>query len=153
MKYKFIHNNKGDTIVEVLICIIIMSLIVTGAYITSNSSLAEIFSAQQRQQVLGVAQSQLETLRAEATTIPKGYYGHTYPGAAFCFINAVFTDFGSGAPCLQNGITSEITALRETDSGNNITTYVFRIHELYQGSSVHSTSGDTLDLFYKVSIQ
>ena len=68
MKF-LIKNNSGDTIVEVLFSIMIISLILSGAFVTSNTSLLNIRAAQERAQALGVAQAQVETLRAEASKI------------------------------------------------------------------------------------
>lgn len=61
-------NSSGDTIIEVLISIVILSLVLTGAYVTSNASFKNIIDSQQRIQALDVAQNQVEDLRAYAAT-------------------------------------------------------------------------------------
>jgi Tfp pilus assembly protein PilV len=58
----------GDTIVEVLIAITIVSLILGGAYVTSHNSLDATEDAQEHASALQLAQAQIELLRAMATT-------------------------------------------------------------------------------------
>jgi len=90
---KIVHNTTGDTIVEVLFSILIISLILSGAFVTSNTSLLNIRAAQERQQALGIAQGQVETLRAEASNVfvnnglPGPYQTYIQPATppTFCF--------------------------------------------------------------------
>jgi prepilin-type N-terminal cleavage/methylation domain-containing protein len=61
-------HQRGDTIVEVLIAITIVSMILGGAYVTSHNSLDATQDAQEHANALQLAQGQIELLRAQATT-------------------------------------------------------------------------------------
>jgi prepilin-type N-terminal cleavage/methylation domain-containing protein len=61
-------HQRGDTIVEVLIAITIISLILGGAYVTSNDSLDATQDSQEHANALQLAQAQVELLRTMATT-------------------------------------------------------------------------------------
>lgn len=56
-------SDRGDTIVEVLICILIISSVLAGAFATTNQSLRSVRSAQERSQAIRIAETQLERLR------------------------------------------------------------------------------------------
>lgn len=62
MRKLFNFTNRGDTIVEVLICIGILSVIVVGAYLTANRSLIAERDTQEHAEALTLAQSQIEAL-------------------------------------------------------------------------------------------
>ena len=57
---------RGDTIVEVLISIAVVSLILGGAYVTTNKSLQGTRAAQERSDALKLVEGQLETIKAVA---------------------------------------------------------------------------------------
>jgi Tfp pilus assembly protein PilV len=80
---RYFKNQRGDTIVEVLISITVISLILGGAYVTTNKSLLATRTAQERSNALKLAESQVEQLKgaianpATAATIYSG-------GSPFC---------------------------------------------------------------------
>ena len=55
---------SGDTIVEVLISIAVLSLVLTAAFVTSNRSLQGVRDAQEHSEALSILQGQVETLLA-----------------------------------------------------------------------------------------
>ncbi|HSW75133.1 MAG TPA: prepilin-type N-terminal cleavage/methylation domain-containing protein [Candidatus Saccharimonadales bacterium] len=55
---------RGDTIVEVLISIAIVSLILGGAYVTTNNSLRSTRAAEERSTALKLVQGQLELIKS-----------------------------------------------------------------------------------------
>lgn len=74
-------SQTGDTIVEVLLALTVVTSILGGAYITSSRNLNNNRQAQERGEALKVAESQLERLKAAATS------GSTAPytiGTSFC---------------------------------------------------------------------
>ena len=78
-------SQRGDTIVEVLMAIIVLSTILAGAYGVASRSTKENIQTQEHAQALQVAQAQLEVLKS-----------NPQPAAlAFCFNsdNQVVTDF------------------------------------------------------------
>lgn len=66
MKLQRNTRQRGDTLVEVLICILIVSLILTGAYVTTNRSSLRVRDSQEQAEALKLAQSQLEQVRQNA---------------------------------------------------------------------------------------
>lgn len=57
-------NQKGDTIVEVLMCIAIISAVVGGAYTITNRNVRNTQQAQEHAQALKIAETQLEQLKS-----------------------------------------------------------------------------------------
>jgi|KBSSwiStaDraftv2_1062776.scaffolds.fasta_scaffold266137_2 prepilin-type N-terminal cleavage/methylation domain-containing protein len=56
-------RQRGDTLVEVLIAIAVVTLVLGGAYVTTNRSLLATRSAQERGNALKNAESQIEQLK------------------------------------------------------------------------------------------
>jgi type II secretory pathway pseudopilin PulG len=91
-------SNAGDTIIEVLICIAIVSTILGGAFVTTKQSQTGVRNSQEHSEALKLVESQLEQLRgdtADATT----------SGTPFCMYNeatysAVIAP--ASAHCTQN---------------------------------------------------
>jgi Tfp pilus assembly protein PilV len=61
-------QNTGDTIVEVLIALTVVTSILGGAYITSNRNLNNTRQSQERGEALKTAESQVERLKALVAT-------------------------------------------------------------------------------------
>lgn len=74
---------RGDTIVEVLVAIAVISLVLAGAYVTTNRSLQATRAAQERGHALKLAESQLEQLKALAAMDPDAVFGSATP-VPFC---------------------------------------------------------------------
>lgn len=73
------RNQKGDTIVEVLIAIAIVSLVLTSAYMLTRRSTTAMQNAQEQTQAQKLVERQIELLRAaSASTVSAA-------GASFCF--------------------------------------------------------------------
>ncbi len=68
-------KQKGDTIIEVLISLAILTAVLGGAYYTANLSFRNDQSSQEHTQALTIAQTQIEDLRI---------YGSGFPGADQC---------------------------------------------------------------------
>lgn len=63
-------GQRGDTIVEVLIALAVLSIVLTGAYVSSRNSLNNTRDAQERGEALKLAEEQLEKLRNSLATLP-----------------------------------------------------------------------------------
>jgi prepilin-type N-terminal cleavage/methylation domain-containing protein len=79
-------RQRGDTLVEVLIAIAVISLILAGAYVTTNRSLYATRSAQERSNALKLAESQIEQLKGLAGSNPTALFGGAVPNP-FCISN------------------------------------------------------------------
>jgi prepilin-type N-terminal cleavage/methylation domain-containing protein len=83
-------TQQGDTIVEVLIAMSIISLVLASAYVTSTRNTTLIQGSQERQQAQRLVESQIEMIRAQGGII----------GTGDCFIAGVEkTPTDIGAPC------------------------------------------------------
>jgi|SRR5581483_5139300 len=84
MKNMIKLHQRGDTIVEVLIAITIVSLILGGAYVTSRNSLSATLDAQEHDNALQLAQAQIELLRSDSTQGNAIFTTPVSPSAFFC---------------------------------------------------------------------
>lgn len=102
-------NQRGDTIVEVLVAITVVSMVLGGAYTTTNRSLLASRSAQEQGVAIKLVEGQLEQLKALAD-VPSGLA--TAP-ASFCIlvsggVPTLTSTAAAGAPCSLNnrGVTA-----------------------------------------------
>src|SRR5262245_14367511 len=74
-------RQRGDTIVEVLIAIAVAGVVLAGAYVTSNRSLAATRAAQERSNALKLAEAQMEKIKSLAISNPTALFAVS---SAFC---------------------------------------------------------------------
>ena len=67
---KRLHLQAGDTLVEVMIAIAIISSVISMSYATASRALRVGQQAQDRTEALKLVESQIETLKASAGTLP-----------------------------------------------------------------------------------
>lgn len=131
MKYL---NNAGDTIIEVLVCIAVVSTVLGGAFVTTRQSQVGVRNSQEHAEALKLVESQLEQLRGDTTDAINA----TTP---FCMYNeapvsAVIAP--QSADCTQNsgGVAKQpdsryyltITRCAAIACGNNIAnSYLFTV--------------------------
>ncbi len=77
-------NNHGDTIVEVLIAMLVVSVILSGAFVSARRSQTAIRSTQERVEALKVAEGQVEQLKAAAVTGAPNIFQATSGTDVFC---------------------------------------------------------------------
>lgn len=82
-------NNKGDTIIEVLISVAVLSVIIVGAYVTANRSYIILRDTNERVNALTLAQNQIESLVAWYNTnySKPNSFTRTIPSNYFCLWN------------------------------------------------------------------
>ncbi len=91
-------GQRGDTIVEVLISIAVVSLVLGGAYVTTNKSLMATRSSEERSNAVKLVESQFELLKGLAATDAGAT---TIQGApsSFCVTNASTVAASTTAAC------------------------------------------------------
>lgn len=94
-------RERGDTLVEVLIAIAVISLILGGAYVTTNRSLQATRGAQERSIALKLAESQIERIKGLMSTNPAAVTGASSP---FCISAA------SGLPVVASNAACAVDA-------------------------------------------
>ena len=110
------HAERGDTLVEVLVAIVIVASVIGGAYVVSNKSLQSTRSAQERQNALKLSESQLEQLKSLIASDPTQIFGAGKP-AKFCLSSDAtgvhvwdFTVAAQKVHCVLNATESPTTA-------------------------------------------
>jgi prepilin-type N-terminal cleavage/methylation domain-containing protein len=93
-------GQSGDTLVEVLICILIVSMILTGAYVTTNKSTVRVIDSQERAEALKLAQAQLEQIRQHSKK-PAPNVLNQPASSTFCMVSTVITP-ATDARCKQD---------------------------------------------------
>jgi Tfp pilus assembly protein PilV len=117
-------TERGDTVVEVLISIAVVSLILGGAFVTSNRNLQSTRDAEERSNALKITEAQVEQIRYKASNDPNVIFGPSTP-ASFCISGTAALD-SSHAFCSVNasgGLATDEPAYRMaiTRSGNTFT--------------------------------
>jgi hypothetical protein len=82
-KLKYLINPAGDTIVEVLIAMAVVSAVLLGAFLVSSRSVAGVRTGQEQNEMLQLLQSQVERVRAIAVS-QKSDTGGIYAPGSFC---------------------------------------------------------------------
>lgn len=91
-------NNAGDTIVEVLVCIAVVSAVLGGAFVTTRSSQVGVRNSQEHAEALKLIESQLEQLRGDMSDAQTA-------STPFCMYNEVPVSAviaPASAHCTQN---------------------------------------------------
>ncbi len=150
-------SERGDTIVEVLIAIAVITLVLGGAYVTTNKSLQNTRGAQERATALKFAESQFEQLKNVIATNPSKVFpsGGPVPPTTFCITGGVNVYDATVAPQNQNctldvngavatsSSPQPLFMLKTTRSGNT-----FTIAETWIDISGKTT--DRLQLSYRI---
>jgi Tfp pilus assembly protein PilV len=120
------NRQKGDTIVEVLICVLIVSVILGGAYTTVQRSAVGIRNSQEHAEVLKLLQAQVEELRTNASTSRTIYTAN----APFCMVDGLpvsTTQQSTAAKCSQDSAGNPATSepmykmsIKRTNSGGGV---------------------------------
>lgn len=74
------QNSRGDTIVEVLLALTVLTAVLVGAYVTANRSQQASQAAKERGEAVKLAESQLERLKGILTKSP----ATIFPPNSFC---------------------------------------------------------------------
>jgi prepilin-type N-terminal cleavage/methylation domain-containing protein len=148
MRHRTSLRERGDTIIEVLVAITIVSMILGGAYVTSHNSLIATRDAQEHANALQLAQGQVELLRTLATS-SSWIFTQSPP---FC----IATNGTQGASCMvtTSGVHSPTTSLdiydvaivaRSAPNANGA--YTFTIESQWPGLQ---NQNDAVQLLYRV---
>lgn len=82
---RIFHNQRGDTIVEVLVSVAALSLVLSASYALANRSSQATRQAQERGESFKLAESQLERFK-EYLTVPSSDNPEPADGDVFCVI-------------------------------------------------------------------
>lgn len=103
-------KQSGDTIIEVLICMAIISLVLGGAFVTSRNSQLAVRNSQEHGEALKLLEGQIEQMRAAAIASPSTIF----QTAQFCMYQggAVPTTGATAPDCVQQSDGSQAGTLQ-----------------------------------------
>lgn len=147
-------GNRGDTIVEVLIVIVVLATVIGGAYSIAIRSQKANQQAQEHSQALKIAEGQLENLRSNEATISENQFCFDTSGSVIRINSAIpasaaSDDFANYAGCQQSADGGACTPnnfcynVGITKTGDN-----YRVTVRWDGIN---GSIDNVSLFYRMS--
>ena len=147
MNLMFVRGQRGDTIVEVLVAMTILSLSLATAFVSTSHSFQSGTVANQRQSATSLGQQQIEFIK----TNPNAYQNNDPNG--FC-VGTTGSDMGrlipissaDGPKCQQTGDNKQysVTDTFDTQTG------LFTIKTTWQGSGSGNT--EQLALYYRIPV-
>lgn len=106
-------NSRGDTIVEVLIVLAVLSLAFAISYATANRGLSQSRNAEEHSQALGVMNSQVELVR---TAVSKRVQAVVSPTGAFCIAGSDVTNPANIVPLTDpNNLSTYPAGCKQND--------------------------------------
>lgn len=102
-------GNAGDTIVEVLLAIAVVSAVLGGAFVSADRSLNTSRQSQERGEALKLVEGQMEQLKAMSLQSP----GNIFGASSFCFKED--RTYSTTTPCTNSllGVTYRLTVTRD----------------------------------------
>lgn len=139
----YFRNQKGDTIIEVLISITVLSLILTSCYALANRSSQAVRQAQERSEALKINEAQQEQLKTYLSDP-----GHAVPTfSSFCMKSGVVID----ATAQPNDCTA---GTEDTAGTGRYRTTISVVNGAYVANTtwdkVSGSGQDSLKVAYKV---
>lgn len=126
-----LRDSRGDTIVEVLIAIAIVSLTLAGAYTSVNRSANVTRGAQERGEALKWAETQLEQIRATNGTINQTTFCYT-PGLTLTGV----------VPCRTGSGVAYRATIRQSAPGSGNFRVIVQWDSLNTGSTTNNVELD-----------
>lgn len=153
---KLNRSAKGDTIVEVLVAIAVMSTVLAGAYAISNRNSSAIRQAQEHAEALQIAQTQVEQLKVLALISNTDIFSRTAnPGNGFCTFNPgsgdleEYDDSDPSNKCIvNNGIDYRVSISRENTAAPQ---YKFTVRVRWDSINGPAGQEDNVELSYKLN--
>ena len=148
------QNTKGDTIVEVLISLAILTMVLGGAYYTANQSFRNDRDAQEHSEALTIAQTQVESLRVLGNNL----HGNTCISTPldYCYVNSSNTSefYASNQSCLRAGspycYTVKITDEGSVKVGLATASTLLTTYKVNVSWPALSGGKDQVSLYYRV---
>jgi len=129
-------NRRGDTIVEVLIAIAIVSLVLTAAYVITTKNTVATQANQERIQAQHLVEAQIEALRAQGS-LPAGDNCFAANGAG-----------ASGSAC--NGLTATGSGASYSASITGPTSGVYTIAVKWSSLNGRAANDSNVTMYYRL---
>lgn len=154
-----LRGQRGDTIVEVLVCLAVLGAVLGGAYVTANRNTLINQASQERLAAVKLAEAQIERLRVAAEVDP----AVLNMAAAFCLPpSSPFAVVGAGdARCRMTAAEAPAAAgstpryavqvQRETQTTvASLTSRRYRVTVEWDNISGSASGRDRVDTYYEV---
>lgn len=157
MVNKLWQKPNGDTIVEVMISLAILTLVLGGAYFTANQSYRNDRDSQEHAEALTIAQSQLEDLRAVGSiTAGEQCIGANLTPSNACEVNSSNTALiGNGSQCSPYCYTVKISKVTSTSTiyhplspAASVDLNTYKINVTW--TALGGAGTDSVSLYYRV---
>ena len=102
--YSVINKERGDTIVEVLVALVVIASVLAGAFLLTRTSVRNVRDSEEHAQALNILQGQLEQLRAYAPNASSADATTIRNSSRFCFNTG--GSLATGASCNDMGSNS-----------------------------------------------
>ena len=89
-------GHKGDTIIEVLLAIIVLSMVLGGAFVSARRSLNATQQAKERDQAVRLIEAQIERLKSATGDLANALFSGAPTIAEFCLDNTLPLDNAAG---------------------------------------------------------
>jgi prepilin-type N-terminal cleavage/methylation domain-containing protein len=123
-------TQRGDTIVEVLIAIAVISSVLGGAYTITNKNVKNSQHAQEQSRAAKIAETQIEQLKSyiASGSLPSAGTNFCFPSTA----SATPTQFGTAALPAADAVydpacrieTKYMTGIKQQPASDNYTVYI-----------------------------
>jgi len=144
-KIQSTRSQAGDTIVEVIIAVAIVSSILAGAFVVTNSSSKAVRDSEEHTQALQYLQGQVELLRTDAA---KSAGLPVSLSTAFCLDSSGYWPAGN-AKCFVGNIPFHLTITSPTSSPLPGTTTTFNLSATWPSIAGGNAA---VGLSYKVEV-
>ena len=141
-------DQRGDTIVEVLISIAVVSLVLGGAYVTTNKSLMSERASEEQSNAVKLTESQFELIKGLVST-DTGTATLNGAPQIFCVSSATTVAASTSAACKLDSTGTATTVepvynVKIEKQNNN----VFSITT--EWNSIQQTGKDQVQMFYRI---
>jgi prepilin-type N-terminal cleavage/methylation domain-containing protein len=154
IKSRLKQNNRGDTIIEVLIVLAILGMALGITYATASRSLLSTSGAQENSQATAYLKSQAETLRYLAP-VQSGSQDIFTPSGAFCIdpdpsslvtvpVTTPLNLTSYPAECIQGFY--HVSIIRSAPDGNNASDFILTA----RWDDIHGDGTDSVTLTYRL---
>lgn len=128
-------SSRGDTIVEVLISVTIISFILGAAYLLTSRSLQAGLAAREHTEALNYVQGQIERLKSAKESTGTAEFDTTYHATGYCLVADPTTNVVSKKLTTDTNKVCNVDSDHPTGSGR------------YQLSTTYISSGSNIDTF------
>jgi prepilin-type N-terminal cleavage/methylation domain-containing protein len=132
-------NQRGDTIVEVLLAMAVMSLVLVGAYVTTNKNEITLQNSQEREQAQRLVEGQIEMLRAQGGIITSGD----------CFNSSTETSTCGNFTAANSGAVYTLSVTGPTGTNKPVGTYTLKA--VWTSDGALSENDSNVTLFYRLN--